>query len=158
MTDETRIQFAHRAMRSVIYWPRSAKKTLMVSADLIALPLILWLAITLRLGSFEHGDTGGALLFVALPLITVPILIRLGLYRAVIRFISSKALVAALLGVTISTMILVLLTYAPGFGSVPRSSLAIYWSFALLYVGGSRYLVRLLLAPSSSSASNVVIY
>ena len=158
MRDESKLQFAHRAMRSVIHWPRSAKKACMVSADLIALPVILWLAITLRLGSFEHGIAGGGLLFVALPLITVPILVRLGLYRAVIRFISSKALVAALLGVTVSTVILVLLTYIPGFGMVPRSSLAIYWSLALLYVGGSRYLVRLLLAPSSGSASNVVIY
>ena len=122
MTDESKLQFAHSAMRSVIYWPRGAKKALMVSADLIALPLILWLAITLRLGSFEHGDSGGGLLFVALPLITVPILVKLGLYRAVIRFISSKALVAALLGVTVSTMILALLTYAPGFGSVPAST------------------------------------
>ncbi|MBK7903745.1 MAG: polysaccharide biosynthesis protein [Proteobacteria bacterium] len=145
-------------MRSVIYWPRGAKKALMVSADLIALPLILWLAITLRLGSFEHGNLGGGPLFVALPLITVPILVKLGLYRAVIRFISSKALVAALLGVTVSTVILASLTYIHGFGSVPRSSLVIYWSLALLYVGGSRYLVRLLLAPSSSAASNVVIY
>jgi FlaA1/EpsC-like NDP-sugar epimerase len=145
-------------MRSVIYWPRGAKKALMVSADLVALPLILWLAITLRLGSFEHGASGGGWLFVALPVITVPVLVKLGLYRAVIRFISSKALVAALLGVTVSTIFLVLLTYVPGFGSVPRSSLVIYWSLALLYVGGSRYLVRLLLAPSSSSASNVVIY
>ena len=158
MRDESTLQSAHSAMRSIIHWPRSVKKACMVSADLIALPLILWLAITLRLGSFEHGDSGGGLLFVALPLITVPILIKLGLYRAVIRFISSKALVAALLGVTVSTIILVLLTYAPGFGPVPRSSLAIYWSLALLYVGGSRYLVRLLLAPSSGSASNVVIY
>ena len=158
MRDESSLQFAHSAVRSVIYWPRSAKKALMVSADLIALPLILWLAITLRLGSFQHGASGGGLLFVALPLITVPILVRLGLYRAVIRFISSKALVAALLGVTVSTVILASLTYIPGFGSVPRSSLVIYWSLALLYVGGSRYLVRLLLAPSSSSASNVLIY
>ena len=79
MRDESRLQFAHSAVRSVIYWPRSAKKALMVSADLIALPLMLWLAITLRLGSFEHGESGGGLLFVVLPLITVPILIRLGL-------------------------------------------------------------------------------
>ena len=113
MRDESRLQFAHSAMRSVIYWPRGAKKALMVSADLVALPLVLWLAITLRLGSFGHGDSGGGMLFVALPLITVPILIRLGLYRAVIRFISSKALVAALLGVTVSTGILCLLYTSP---------------------------------------------
>jgi len=158
MKYDSTMQFAHIALRSVIHWPRSVKKALMVSADLVALPLILWLAISLRLGSFSHGNSGAGLLFVALPLITVPILIRLGLYRAVIRFISSKALVAALLGVTVSTVILGLLSYAPVFGTVPRSSLAIYWSLALLYVGGSRYLVRLLLSPRSSVASHVIIY
>ena len=139
-------------------WPRSIKKMVMVAADLVALPLVLWLAITLRLGTWRHGDLGGGLLFVVLPLITVPILVKLGLYRAVIRFISSRALVASLLGVTVSTLILGLLSYAPVFGTVPRSALAIYWSLALLYVGGSRYLVRLLLTPRSSLASHVLIY
>ena len=57
MSDESRLQFAHSAVRSVIYWPRSAKKALMVSADLIALPLILWLAITLRLGVLDRAPT-----------------------------------------------------------------------------------------------------
>ena len=139
-------------------WPRSAKAALMVAADLVALPLVLWLAISLRLGTWRHGDLGGDLLYVALPLVTVPVLVRLGLYRAVTRYIGSQALIAALLGVTISTLLLIGIRFIPGFGQVPRSSLVIYWSFALLYVGGSRYLVRLLLTPSSSLAGRVVIY
>jgi len=130
----------------------------MVGADLVALPATLWLAITLRLGSTDHGDAASTLMFVALPVITIPVLAQMGLYRAVIRFISSRALVAALGGVTVSTAIIFLLTYFPGAGNVPRSSLAIYWSMALLYVGGSRYVIRLLLAPGSGAASRVVIY
>jgi FlaA1/EpsC-like NDP-sugar epimerase len=142
----------------VIGWPRVSKKACMVGADLLALPAILWLAITLRLGSADHGDAASTLLFVALPVITIPVLVHMGLYRAVIRFISSRALVAALGGVTVSTAIIFVLTYFPGFGNVPRSSLVIYWSMALLYVGGSRYVIRLLLAPGASAASRVVIY
>jgi FlaA1/EpsC-like NDP-sugar epimerase len=139
-------------------WPRGLKRAVMVAADLVALPVLLWLAITLRLGTWRHGDLGGGLLYLILPLITVPVLVRLGLYRAVIRFISSRALLAALAGVTISTLLLIAVHYIPGFGRVPHSSLVIYWSLALLYVGGSRYLVRLLLSPSSKLASRVVIY
>jgi FlaA1/EpsC-like NDP-sugar epimerase len=158
MTDHTKLQRLRRIVYSAIAWPRTAKKALMVAADLVALPVILWFAITLRLGSWHHRAMADSLLFIALPLVTIPVLIRLGLYRAVIRFISSQALVAALAGVTVSTVALLLLSYTPGFGEVPRSSLVIYWSMALLYVGGSRYVLRLLLAPSSRLASRVVIY
>ena len=142
----------------VARWPRSAKRALMVAADMVALPLVLWLAITLRLGTWRHGDLGGGLLYVALPLVTVPVLVRLGLYRAVIRFISSQALIAALLGVTISTLLLIGIRFIPGFGAVPRSSLVIYWALALLYVAGSRYVLRMLLTPNAGDASHVVIF
>ena len=138
--------------------PRSTKKAIMVAADLLALPVALWLAITLRLGNVFHEPLNAGWLYIALPVVTVPVLARLGLYRAVIRFISSRALVAALAGVTISTLLLIAVSYLPGLGRVPRSSLVIYWSLALLYVAGSRYIIRLLLAPRSRLANRVVIY
>jgi len=150
--------FSSRLLRAAITLPRGTKKTIMVAADLIALPVALWVAITLRLGSFDHGDLAAEWLYVSLPLVTVPVLTRLGLYRAVIRFISSRALVAALAGVTASTVLLMLTTYLPWFGTVPRSSLVIYWLLALLWVSGSRHLVRMLLAPRCAMASHVVIY
>jgi FlaA1/EpsC-like NDP-sugar epimerase len=158
MADRLQQTMIRQLLQWVIGWPRVSKKACMVGADLLALPAILWLAITLRLGSADHGDAASTLLFVALPVITIPVLVHMGLYRAVIRFISSRALVAALGGVTVSTAIIFVLTYFPGFGNVPRSSLVIYWSMALLYVGGSRYVIRLLLAPGASAASRVVIY
>ena len=138
--------------------PRSVKKTIMVAADLIALPVALWVAITLRLGSFDHGQMTAGWLYLALPLVTLPVLSMLGLYRTIVRFISSRDLFAPLLGVTASTLLLILITFAPESGIVPRSSLVIYWALALLWVGGSRLLVRSLLAPRSAQANRVVIY
>lgn len=138
--------------------PRSVKKTIMVAADLLALPAALWVAITLRLGSLDHGEMTAGWLYLALPLVTVPVLSMLDLYRTIVRFISSRDLFAPLLGVTASTLLLILITFAPGSGIVPRSSLVIYWALALLWVGGSRLLVRSLLAPRSSRANRVVIY
>lgn len=145
-------------LTAVVAWPRGVKKAVMVSADLLALPVLLWFAISLRLGTGNHGELGGGALYLLLPLVTVPVLVRLGLYRAVLRFISTRALIAAIAGVSISTVVLYALSYLPWTGRVPRSSLVIYWTLALLYVAGSRYTLRLLLAPSSSLASRVVIY
>jgi FlaA1/EpsC-like NDP-sugar epimerase len=138
--------------------PRSFKKAIMVAADLVALPAVLWVAITLRLGSWDHGQMTAAWLYLALPLVTVPALSALGLYRLVIRFIGSRDLFAPILGVSLSTLLLIQLTFLPGSGVVPRSSLVIYWALALLWVAGSRLMARALLAPRSTVAHRVVIY
>ncbi|AZZ95456.1 NAD-dependent epimerase/dehydratase family protein [Hahella sp. KA22] len=72
---------------------------------------------------------------------TIISFIRLGLYRAVIRFMSNHAMMAVLLGVTFSSLVLA----SVGFlfkAFVPRSVPFMYWCFAVLMVGGSRMLVR----------------
>ena len=68
---------------------------------------------------------------------------RLGLYRAMIRFMGTEAIIAVLKGISISALIvgcLVFLTRAEG---VPRSIPFIYWGIALFFVGGSRFAVWL---------------
>ena len=84
----------------------------------------------------------------------------MGLYRAVIRYLGPKAIFAVLSGVTCSVVLLsvILLGVAAprdsGFGALP-----IYWAFALIYVGGSRFIVRgLLNFRWSNGTQRVVIY
>jgi FlaA1/EpsC-like NDP-sugar epimerase len=143
---------------AVTAMPRALKRFLVIAADSLLLPAALWLAITLRLGTWRHGGADEIWAYIALPALTIPVLVRLGLYRAVIRFISSRAMKAALMGVTASTLLLIAITHIPGVGSVPRSSFIIYWALAMLYVGGSRYVARMLLALPMSAASRVIIY
>jgi FlaA1/EpsC-like NDP-sugar epimerase len=68
----------------------------------------------------------------------------LGLYRAVIRFMGLKALGRVVVGVTLSVLALSFFGEAFGGEHIGPSTLAIYWSIALLYVGGSRFLIRYL--------------
>jgi len=70
------------------------------------------------------------------------IFLRLGLYRTVIRYMGQQAIIAVLQGVTASAVVLTVASYLT-YAGVPRSVPVIYWCFALIAVGGSRWLVRI---------------
>jgi len=138
--------------------PRSTKRAIMVAADVVMIPLALYTAITLRLGTTDHHIGGGAWLYVAVAVASVPVFAKLGLYRAVVRYLGGKALIAVISGVTLSVGLLLLLNLTVTHKEVPTGAFAIYWALALLYVGGSRYLVRLTLQASNAAGERVVIY
>ena len=91
-------------------------------------------------------------------LITIAIWIKLGLYRAIIRFIDTKALSTLFIGTVLSGIIMIVVSYflkTP----MPRSIPFIYTTFLLILVGGSRLVVRgLINAQTGKSKTPVVIY
>jgi FlaA1/EpsC-like NDP-sugar epimerase len=138
--------------------PRSQKRLLMLGLDLVGIPLVLWVAITLRLGTVRHSLNGTEWMYATVLLTSIPIFVRMGLYRAVIRYLGPKAIFAVFAGVTASVALLSLVTFITP-RPVPISSLPIYWAFALIFVGGSRFLVRgLLNFRWSNGTQRVVIY
>lgn len=122
--------------------PRRFKILLMVLTDLFLLPIALWSAVALRLGTVQPVVIEYWWLFFALPMISVPIFRKVGLYRAVIRFLDEKLLITVLYGVTLSTLTLVVLVALARVNTLPRSSIAIYWLFAIAYIGATRILAR----------------
>lgn len=120
------------------------KQFLLIAADLIWLPLALWLAIVLRWGDQHYNtDIRDLLVYGFSAFFSVLVFLRLGLYRAVIRFMGTEAIIAVVKGISISALIvgtLVFLTRAEG---IPRSIPFIYWGLALFFVGGSRFIVWL---------------
>jgi len=131
-------------MKKYINLSRLQKQFVAATADLIFLPATFILAIFLRYDRVDSEVFGQYfLLIVAIPLITLPIFLRLGLYRAVIRFVDQKIVHVILLGVTLSVAALIVLaafmTHMQGFS---RSVFAIYWVSAITYVVASRFAVR----------------
>ena len=122
--------------------PRSAKRLLMLFADMIIMPLALWSAFSLRLGTLLPDVSLYWWMFPLAPLLSIPIFIRLGLYHAVVRFMGTHAMYAVLKGVTLSTLLLATIVLLSGVKGVPRSVFFIYWGVAVLYIGGSRFLMR----------------
>ena len=126
----------------ILSLPRNVKRMIVLSIDVILLPLALWISFSLRLGEFYVPQGSIVYLFVAGPVIAVPIFIRLGLYRAIIRYLGFVAMWTIIKAVSLYTLawgVFVLLTATPG---VPRSVLLINWLMAILLVGGTRAMAR----------------
>lgn len=138
---------------------RAHKRLVSVAIDSVFLVLAFWLALLVRV------DSAAVLLeapYWVLIAVTVPIsiavFVRLGLYRAVLRYIGSQAFSSIVGGVVLSTIALVLLAY---FGEVnlPRTVPVIYAAFALVLVGGARSLMRSLVgAGMTRRGEPVIIY
>ena len=137
---------------------RVRKRAIALFADAVVIPAALWSAITLRLGTVDHPIEGRLLLYCAAVIASVPIFGRMGLYRAVIRFIGPRAVWAVFVGVTVSVVITGLLNEFLVKERVPVTALIIYWALALIYVGASRLFGRSLLHYRRRGSDRVVIY
>lgn len=145
----------------IVQLPRLFKIMIMVTCDVILLPLAFWTAISMRLGTFNPDTSGYNILFLFIILFTIPIFIRIGLYRSVIRYLDDKVIYTILLGVSASVLLLTAAVTMGRFITVPRSAILIYWFMATSYITISRYLARgliLSLEPSQDRRLKVAIY
>ena len=129
-------------MRNFLSLPRRYKQAIAVVTDYVLLLFAFWSALALRFDTFAPELAPYRWQMFAAPLLAIPVFIRLGLYRAVIRFMEDRVVYVVAGGVTISVLLLAApLTFlnAP---QVSRGVLAIYWLLAILYVGATRFLAR----------------
>lgn len=132
--------------------------------DFLALLLVIWLAYSLRLGSpFKPNPIEFGLMLLA-PAICVPIFIRYGLYRAVIRYLSDRAAMTIFKAMALSTLIWVCVLFlveVSRLGSMPRSVPISFLLGGTIVMVGSRFLAkRLLWSPLRNmyKAGEVIIY
>lgn len=126
--------------------PRRTKRLLQVSVDVVLVCMALWLSFIVRLGVdnplqplYNHPW-----LFVAAPVISIPLFIRFGMYRAVMRYFGNDALVAIVKAVSLSSLILSLMVfwYNDHKAILPRSVIFNYWWLSMVIVGGLRLAMR----------------
>ncbi len=130
--------------KKIVNCSRNTRRILFILIDFIALPLALWAGYALRLGTWwPVGYVDKAWwLFIAAPVVAVPIFIRMGLYRAVLRYVGSTALITIAMAVSLTTLILLALMVMSQTQGVPRSVFISFWLFSMLFVGGSRFLLK----------------
>lgn len=126
--------------------PRRYKRALQVAVDLVLVWFALWMSFIVRLGFDEAGSPVAShpWLFVAAPLIAIPVFVRFGMYRAVMRYFGNDALMAIFKAVGLSSLALALLVYwySNHATLVPRSIVFNYWWLSLVMLGGLRLLMR----------------
>ncbi|WP_150717577.1 polysaccharide biosynthesis protein [Pseudomonas fluorescens] len=126
--------------------PRRHKRILQVLTDISLVWFALWMAFVVRLGLDElvNPFTQHAWLFVSAPVIAIPLFVRFGMYRAVMRYFGNDALIAIIKAVTLSSLILgvVVYWYSNHQNVVPRSIIFNYWWLSLIMIGGLRLAMR----------------
>jgi FlaA1/EpsC-like NDP-sugar epimerase len=125
--------------------------------DAFFLPLTFCVAILLRFDGFSVALFLPYLwLIIGVPVVSLPIFMRLGLYRAVIRYIDHKFVYVVLIGVTLSTVILIAVAASVShMAGLSRAVFGIYLVSAIMYVAGSRFLARSYFLRSSGASGGV---
>lgn len=133
----------------------------MLMCDVVLLPLALWSAVALRLGTFAPDVSQFWWVFFVIPFVTVPIFIRFGLYRAVIRYMDDKIIYTVIYGVSLSVLMLMAVVVMTKLIALPRSSILIFWVIAVAYIAASRFVARGLIRTIETKRDrkqNVAIY
>jgi len=146
----------------VLDWPRRVKQLFVLSLDIVLTLFATWLAFTLRLDTL-HWPSGAQWWAYALaPVISIPIFIHFGLYRAIFRYTGQAALQATGTAVFLYGCVLTVILLWMQWPMVPRSLGVLQPLIFLFLVGASRAAARFWLADVSRArakiASRLLIY
>jgi FlaA1/EpsC-like NDP-sugar epimerase len=95
----------------------------------------------------------------ATPIIAIPVFVRFGLYRAVIRYIGFKALWSIFQAVTLYALLWSMIGVMASVDGIPRSVILINWLLGIVIIGGSRLLGHWLLSQGQDKkTTRVIIY
>ncbi|MCE1049971.1 polysaccharide biosynthesis protein [Pseudomonas alloputida] len=135
-----------RVREYLVNLSRRKKRLVQVCADVVLIWLALWLSFIVRLGIDEMYNPviKHAWLFMVAPLVAIPLFIRFGMYRAVMRYFGNDALVTIIKAVTLSSLILAVVVYWYSNHQVivSRSIIFNYWWLSMVIIGGLRLIMR----------------
>ena len=123
---------------------RIYKQIIMLFVDVATLLFALWLAFVLRLGEPLPTEYmyPSWWLFISIPVIMIPLFVKLGLYRAVLQYIGVKVITTTFQATTIACLVLGFLMMFFRESNLPRSVLPIFWFIVNISIIGSRFLFK----------------
>jgi FlaA1/EpsC-like NDP-sugar epimerase len=153
-------------LQSILSLSRTQKSIFVAIIDVFIVIGSIWASFSLRLDKLYLPTADQTWIFLVAPLIAIPVFIRFGLYRAIIRYIGFQALWTVARAVTLYSLIWSTLVLLSGVQGVPRSVYILNLLLVVLLAGGSRMVARWLFLPHrdirgrriKSCSSNVVVY
>ena len=142
----------------------SQKRSILVGLDFVILSLAVWLSFSIRLGTWVCPTWHQAAAIVLAPIVAVPIFMRMGLYRAVIRYLPERAFWTITRAVVLAVVVwigVIFLFELARVTLIPRSVALIYGILAIALVGGSRFTIKYALRvsiPTGTSKRGLVLY
>ena len=104
--------------------PRLAKSLILAAFDTAALMSVLWVSYQLRLGGTFRPTDIQLLIMSFAPALALPVFLRFGLYRAVIRYLPDRAIWTIVQAMGFATLLWVFVLFiaeATRFATLPRS-------------------------------------
>lgn len=139
--------------------PRRCKQAILMVSDMIFMMIAIWSSIAFRLGhtnfTFHKAEY---IAFAMTIIISMMVFLRMGLYRAVVRFMGQQAILTIIRATVISSLFFSCCLFLTR-GEVPRSSPFIYFGLLMFFIGGSRLFMRTLYQSSLRKiGKKVIIY
>ena len=137
-----------RFLQRAVSLPRARKRLILVTMDFLVLVALVWASYCIRFASFFIPSFQQTMLILAAPVIAIPVFVRLGLYRSVLRYLPERAIWTILQAVTLAVLgwvALAFLTFMTGAEGVPRTIPFFYWLGAIGFLAGSRFGMKWLL-------------
>ena len=131
-----------KAIDSILASPRSIKRTITVSFDFLVVIFSLWLAFSLRYSEIYIPAQSLWWVFLAAPVIAIPVFIKFGLYRAIIRYLGMQAIWTVVQATMLYEILFAVLVLMSNVQGVPRTVYAIQALLLLIIVGGTRLIAR----------------
>ena len=141
--------------------PRRQKQAIAALADLFFVPLTFVVALTLDLHSIHPSALNQYFwLILAAPVISIPVYARIGLYRAIIRYIDHQIVLTVAKGAAVSVIMLAVMaafSFGNNFSPIP---FIIFAANLVLYLLASRFLARGFFLDDRRTGPrvNVIIY
>lgn len=146
----------HTLRMRILALPRIWKRLLLVIFDAGVLALAMWASFALRFGRWDPPNTTDEILVaLSAPLVSIPIFLKMGLYRAVVRYLPERAIWRMLQAVTLAVLVWLLVGFMSqmtGRGVIPRSVPIIFWALASVWIVGGRFAAKWLFWPQVSQA------
>ncbi len=128
--------------------PRFTKQIILMLSDCVLLLLSAYLAFVIRLGFLFTPSYAQLFLIVIAPVLSVPVFVRFGLYRAIIRYLAERAIWPIFQATAVASLFWVALVFLMelyGSAGLPRSVPFLYWLLSTVLVTASRFGAKWLL-------------
>lgn len=121
---------------------RSVKRLVTLFADFVATVLALWIAFSLRLGELYQPAQQQLWIFLLAPVLSIPVFVKFGLYRAIVRYLGMQALWSVVKATVLYALIFAVVVLLFGVEGVPRTVYGINALILLIFAGGTRFVAR----------------
>ncbi len=138
-------------IEKVLNLSRTSKQVIMLVADSVLLVIMLLASFSVRLGYWYWPEDDLLWSILGAPIIAIPIFVRFGLYRAVIRYINFRALWVVVQAVSLYALVWGLIGFIAAVNGIPRTVIFINWILSLLAIGGLRFVARTILSGDFKS-------